>query len=232
MTLGAVFFFASLGLSCSAQAESSFKKKLRAQELSAEFWEENRNCLSPELAKVVARQIFSGRKFNEWGKIREWPELKEAPAVIFDNQGDGRNVLIPEKTNWVVRKTNPPETGILALFHPLCSPSKRALNSLSSEKELKDAFFLAPASPSYEIKPWEQWKKAYPDWKMQVAYHENEWPEVKEWATPTFIFIFRGKIIHTVVGWPPEGNLESWKSGIEKLKIRKTQKNQNKRRNA
>lgn len=214
----------AFSLACDAtQVEATLHADARSGTLSVASYETARDCLGPrpELAEHLARRLFASRRFDDLDEIRDWHELFSAriPRVVLDSAGDesGRAVLLPRESDWLVTRVAPPRNGIVVLFHPLCSPSGRALKALEAEVPLGDAFFLAPAAPSFALAPWAQWQTSYPQWRPQIAHRESDWPELADWATPSFIFLRDGKAVHTIVGWPPEGNWSSWRVGVARL---------------
>jgi hypothetical protein len=52
---------------------------------------------------------------------------------------------------------------------------------------------------------------------MTIAYAGDDWPEVRIWQTPTFIFLKDGKVTGKVIGWPKEGNSEALRREMLKL---------------
>lgn len=214
--------FALLGLGGNAaQTEDCAVLDGQAARWTIREWEANPACLRSrqDLAVRVLRRAFESRQFDDWERVRSWPELgsRVIPRVKFESDRPGRQVLIPQGDTWVVSRAEPPTTGLIVLFHPLCSPSQRALRALAGDPRLDEAFFVGPVDGNFSIEPWRQWQEDHPRWKPYVAFRKADWPEVAEWATPTFIVVVGGSVVHTVVGWPPEGNWEAWKAGVSKL---------------
>ena len=102
-------------------------------------------------------------------------------------------------------------TQIVAIVHPGCGFSQRALEAISGDAELSALFegrshFVAPPSGRIEFDRFRDWNRAHPGAEIALAYHVDEWPITAMSSTPVFHFFLDGKLVESVSSWPKEGN--------------------------
>lgn len=99
---------------------------------------------------------------------------------------------------------------IVVIAHPLCHPSQRAFDAIEADPVLhalfaEHAMLVAPPSRKFEVPQFQAWNAAHPDFPMRLAYDHAQWPQVRDWATPHFLFYREGRLVETVSGWADQG---------------------------
>ena len=102
---------------------------------------------------------------------------------------------------------------IVAVSHPMCGPSRRAMAAIEADAGLArifrgNAHWIAPADRRLHLDVLRAWNQDHPLTQFAVAWRRDEWPQIDHWATPTFYFFARGDLVAKVSGWPDEGRHE------------------------
>lgn len=110
---------------------------------------------------------------------------------------------------------------LIVVAHPLCAFSRRATLALEQDPVLapildKHALWLAPADGQFYAQVINDWNAAHPGAQIHITHDPRQWPQVEDWATPTFHLLRDGVRVGSVSGWPREGNREAllalWRS--------------------
>lgn len=174
-------------------------------------------------------------KFREFEPARmlasRYPdvELEELPhAVATTEKWGGPTVLELVGFDEVARvSAGIPSDGpfVVVAAHPLCHFSDNAVRAIQQDREVAALFkgrtlWLMPQDRYMNLDVVREWNRQFPDYTMRWAWRTSDWPMIKRWATPNFYFYRDGKLVDTVIGWPPEGQREALLSAFEKIGAR------------
>ena len=143
--------------------------------------------------------------------------LEALPEEIDHSDGDDarRYWEVDPQALRVQRRSWPGQAmEIIAIGHPHCSPSRRAVAAISGDPRLaalfaERALWLAPQDGTLSIEVLQRFNHQHPDMRHRIAYRESEWPQIADWSTPQFYFFRGGRLVRQVSGWPPEGQVEA-----------------------
>lgn len=167
---------------------------------------EARGALSDWHIRQLAGAFLSSRDFDgaEWARSR-WPgaDLPALPRL----EGTGGNILEPVNEQLLEYATiDPGATRIIAVVHPFCGPSSRALADIDSRPELADikdllTLLVAPEAelPMAAVLAW---NAAHPSLRMRFMNNRSDWAILESLDTPTFHLVSGGKVVRTTEGWP------------------------------
>jgi len=102
---------------------------------------------------------------------------------------------------------------ILVIGHPSCHFTRNAAHAIEADPELRALFvaqskWLAPQDTGTDFTVFHRWNTEHPDLPMTIAYRAAGFPIIDHWATPTFYFLDRGRVVSKVIGWPRGGRRE------------------------
>lgn len=101
---------------------------------------------------------------------------------------------------------------LIVVSHPLCAFSRRAMEALAVEEELRPVLqhviWLAPVDQRLYLDVVSAWNREHPTTPIVLARHRSDWPMFEDWATPHFYLLRDGKLVGDFAGWPREGNRE------------------------
>ena len=190
--------------------------------------EDRHDASAGEVEKFYAA-LFQGRKFDEMAAFHaKHQDAGLAKPITYRGApvGDVRHSVLKVATvgNEVSGSQADLDQGarILVVAHPLCHFTQNAMAAIESDAALEKAFelasiWVAPADRGVDLAPFQDWNKKHGSTPMTIAYAGNDWPEVRIWQTPTFIFLKDGKVTGEVIGWPKEGNSEALRREMLKL---------------
>ena len=195
--------------------------------------EDRHDATAGEIEKFYAA-LFQGRKFEEMAAYyAKHQEAGLAKPIIYRGPmvGDVRHSVlkVAPAGNEVSGSQVDLDTGarILVVAHPLCHFTQNAMAAIESDPTLAKAFaqasvWVAPADRGVDLTPFQAWNGKHVGTPMSIAYAGTDWPEVRIWQTPTFIFLRDGKVTGEVIGWPKEGNFEALRQEMSKLHLLQT----------
>jgi|GEM_PF-2117482 len=113
---------------------------------------------------------------------------------------------------------------VIVTAHPLCHFSDAAVREIAQDPELEALFtnrtlWLMPQDRRMNLDVVAEWNRQFPDYAMRWAYQTSDWPMIKRWATPNFYFYRDGKLVTTVIGWPPEGQRDALISAFKEIGV-------------
>jgi hypothetical protein len=100
---------------------------------------------------------------------------------------------------------------LVAVVHPLCSFSKRALTAIASAQPgmaSSRAVYLAPVDQMLFLSELIEWNGANDSVEILLANSREDWPFIDRWATPSFYILRDGQVQATLSGWPDDSQLE------------------------
>ena len=145
----------------------------------------------------------------------------------FDREFSGPTVLVLEDDGSISRlpaglAAEGPQ--VVVAGHPLCHFSENAIRFIDKDEQLAAMFagrtlWLMPQDGDLNLDVVAEWNRQFPDYAMRWAYQTSDWPMIKRWATPNFYFYRDGKLVTTVIGWPPEGQRDALISAFKEIGV-------------
>jgi hypothetical protein len=175
----------------------------------------------------IYRALVYFRMFTEAGAIFRGDHVEgmEALPDIIDRVGALRRArteyqVMNDRDELVRQVSVLPKTGIVVIAHPLCHFSLDAVDAIHHDPVLGPIFrdhskWLAPPDQLLSVREFQEWNEKYPEAVLSIAYRENDWQIVDEWATPTFYFFRDGRLIRKVGGW--HGDTSELSDGLRSL---------------
>lgn len=195
---------------------------------------ENHDNLIPRLYRlyIQTRQFIKAKKL-----VNQYPQVSMNEVVtIMDATGDNITPYLPnsdnirsyfsinEQGNQITRHKFefPQGAHIVVVSSPICNPCKRLFTWLKSEPKLMKVMaqhttWLTPVEGQLFVEEMLSTYQTYQPIKLNYAHHQNEWPEISYWATPTFYFYQDGHLVGQLVGWPQEGRKAQLLAVLTKL---------------
>lgn len=103
-------------------------------------------------------------------------------------------------------------TRLVVVAHPSCAFSRRAMEDLEGDKELRPVLrhvlWLAPVDQHLHLDEVSDWNLNHPLTPVVIARRLSDWPVFNDWATPHFYLLRNGKLVGEFAGWPKKGNRE------------------------
>ena len=145
--------------------------------------------------------------------LRETAVPPAAPALWAPDEG------ADALTRRTIDLTQP---RIVVVSHPLCGFSQNAARQIAADPELGPRFaerslWLLPQTATLDVDQVRTWQSAHAPYRMAYVDLQRNWPGMDEWGTPTFYFFKDGRIVHKVVGWPPEGRKADLLEGLARI---------------
>ena len=193
---------------------------------------EARKLVSPVDLNTMYGQYVAARAFEPAAAFAaRYPDadLERLPRFgALDGDFRGPTVMELGQENTVSRvEVAIPGDGpyVVVAAHPLCHFSENAVRAIEQDPELANLFagrtlWLMPQDGHLNVDVVREWNRQFPDYTMRWAWRTSDWPMIKRWATPNFYFYRDGKLVDTVIGWPPEGQREALLSAFEKIGAR------------
>lgn len=195
---------------------------------------ESHDNLVPRLYNlyIQTRQFVKAKKL-----VEQYPKVSLHEVItVMDATGDNIAPYIPssdnirsyfsinEQGNQITRHKFefPQGAHIVVVSSPICNPCKRLFTWLKSEPKLmkvmaQNTTWLTPAEGQLFVEEMLSTYQTYQPIKLNYAHHQNEWPEISYWATPTFYFYQDGHLVGQIVGWPRAGRKEKLLAVLTKL---------------
>lgn len=180
-----------------------------------------RNQVSPADLQGMFGAYMSVRAFDEARRFAADHGLKPSEAVpVVANRLPagfvGASLLQPATSSHAVNRfpfAPTTDAYIVAVSHPMCGPSRRAMAAIEADAGLTrifrdNAHWIAPVDRRLQLDVVRAWNEHHPLTQFAIAWRRDEWPQVDHWATPTFYFFAGGELVAKVTGWPEEGHRE------------------------
>lgn len=190
---------------------------------------ESRGLLSPFDVRTMHGEYVRYRLFARATALASrHPDLDLEPLPPFsglDGEFHGPTVLDLGEDGSVSRvAAELPGRGpyVVVAAHPLCHFSENAVRAIQQDSALAGLFagrtlWLMPQDGHLDLDVVRDWNRQFPDYTMRWAWRTSDWPMIKRWATPNFYFYRDGKLVDTVIGWPPEGQRAALLGAFRKI---------------
>ncbi len=178
-------------------------------------------CLLPRLrgqgdaakarADELHRALIAQRRFAQANALRADAGLdaKVLPGITGDTVA-ARQVLVLSDADHAVRRTLPQQGWqIVALVHPYCGFSQRALAAITTDPAFAGLRphlqLVVPNDQNWPIQQMLDWNRAHPDLPMQPLQPGPAWTALRTGQTPTFHLLKDGALMTTALGWENDG---------------------------
>lgn len=180
---------------------------------------EQMQCLLPQLQDASAqartaelhRAFIAQRRFAQANALRAAAGLdaKVLPEITGDTAAT-RQVLTLTDADHAVRRTLPQQGWqVVALVHPYCGFSQRALAAITTDPAFaglrRHLQLVVPNDQSWPIQQMLDWNRAHPDLPMQPLQPGPAWTALRTGQTPTFHLLKDGALTTTALGWENDG---------------------------
>ncbi|MDH5823579.1 hypothetical protein QFW77_11335 [Luteimonas sp. RD2P54] len=179
---------------------------------------ERRGIAQDQMREDFYRGLIGLRAFDEAAAyLSRHPGLQVEPVPAIAPAGSGAD------RGPMVYRTDPDEfkllrehiridqgIAVVAVVHPLCNPSRRAMEAILKDVELLDAMktsvhWVAPQSVRLNFDAVQDWNREHPDIQIGIAHDTHQWPGIDDWSTPHFYLLRDGALLDQFMGWPGEG---------------------------
>lgn len=103
-------------------------------------------------------------------------------------------------------------TRLIVVSHPLCAFSRRAMEAIANDAELRAMLppttWLAPVEQRLHLDVVSAWNRTHPATPVVLARRRDDWPMIDEWSTPQFYLVRNGGLVAKLTGWPVQGHRE------------------------
>jgi hypothetical protein len=186
---------------------------------------EARHIASDEQLQSYYLALYQSRQFDELSKFYSLHKDRlPKPITFIDSK------ILPYRHSVLVINTSRDSVSrdvirlrngifIVVVGLPSCQYTQHAVKDIDSNEDLRQLLesntsWLAPADQTIDIELFQKWNQTHPRKAMVIAYRASDWPEINDWATPTFYVYRNGVVVAKVSGWPRQGRAEELKRAI------------------
>lgn len=175
---------------------------------------EDRALSTPDRVKQMAKVFVVSRSFSELVAFKSThPDIEALPRFVPLNVAMAPSVWRVNGDAGVLEQAQfvlPQQPSIVAVGHPNCHFSVRAVEEIEHDPVLRDLFakhavWIAPPGSSLAFDEFVEWNAKHPISSMSLAHSAIEFVDLEYWGTPSFYFFDSGHVVAHVVGWPREG---------------------------
>ncbi|MCC4598275.1 hypothetical protein NRY95_06620 [Xanthomonas campestris pv. phormiicola] len=107
---------------------------------------------------------------------------------------------------------------IVAVVHPTCAFSVRALSEIEQKPELQwirdNLLLVVPPDTALAVNGILAWNTAHPKLQMHPMYLRHDWKALTSLDTPTFYLVQDGKVLTSFEGWPNSKGLAALQATV------------------
>lgn len=165
--------------------------------------------------------LLRARRFAQAQTFSERYELDSLPWNVIDETpiGSGPTVLeiALDRASVTLLRTKvdlASDLKIVAVVHPHCGPSRRAMNYIEDNQRLASLFagrtvWVADAKQTVPLESLVDWNERARETRIAISYDDYAWPEAIGFLhTPVFYFLEDGVVRDMVIGWPGPEQVE------------------------
>ncbi len=98
---------------------------------------------------------------------------------------------------------------LVALIHPGCPHSRRAITALSDDVELRAAIagkvtWLSSPDSIRHLSHFQEWNRENPDFQIVIPVDPWDWDFIDVWGFPIFLVLENGRVVEQLQGWPAD----------------------------
>ncbi|AKC80868.1 hypothetical protein XB05_20635 [Xanthomonas arboricola] len=176
----------------------------------------SQSAASADDLRLFHATLVQFRRFHEAGELaQEHPgiDLEDVPVVQPMASGGKSNAYAIDTEKDLLREIEISTRGqvLVAVVHPLCGFSLRAMHDLRNSPLLRGTttVWLAPVGQRIYYDVLKEWNAEHPDQEIMLARSTADWSMVEQWATPNFYLLRDGHVISHFSGWPKTGNWQA-----------------------
>ncbi|WP_313438071.1 hypothetical protein [Stenotrophomonas sp.] len=161
--------------------------------------------------RLIGLHVARG-DFTEAERLRRrWlSSLPALPRVIPGRFPPGLPVYAVHADGSLVRDSiRPNGDQVVAIVHPRCGHSRRALQSIVAQPAYQDLraklILVVPSGPYWAGDGIAEWNQLHPGLPMRVMYADKRWADFDRQQTPVFHLVREGRVIETGTGWRGTG---------------------------
>ena len=192
-------------------------------ELSADGRSTDWHTLTYAGALVTVARFATANQYLaqvEGGRTPMLPQITSAPDLPAGAQW---RYLSLESDSSAITNAWTPVTGqlqIVAVVHPACAFSARALSDIASQNDLRwlreRLLLLVPPDPSLPAEGILHWNSAHPNLPMQRMYTRSDWQPLSNLDTPTFYLMRGAEVVQVFEGWPNAEGLAKMQAALSR----------------
>lgn len=158
-------------------------------------------------------------------KMEEIPKIYLHEEVLKSRKPKVFDINKVQKTLSLKALNLDQDRSIVVISHPNCHFSRNAITAIKEDPLIGKVFaqkahFIAPQDGTLNIEAFAEWNKKYPQFETHIAYYQSEFKNIDTWATPTFYFIHKGRVVHKIEGWPSDKRKTQLAEAIKKLNMK------------
>jgi|GEM_PF-5346211 len=191
--------------------------------------------------KSVAEELARRKELKPWQNLRVAEALASARlndrleefAAKHPSRSDILSVpdadhieraLHTEKSQaiWTEKFRFPPGGFLIVVGDPRCHFTVSAAEEFGKDPELSKMLntrskWVIPQVRGLTMSLLTQWNSAHEPFRMSVVHLEKQWPEITDWATPTFYFYRDGVLVEQQIGWHGPRRLQDIVDGLKRV---------------
>ncbi|MCB1590344.1 MAG: hypothetical protein KDI56_15645 [Xanthomonadales bacterium] len=169
-------------------------------------------------ALVGQRRFEEARAFKRQYPMPEVEDIPDIAKVDFDHPvaygiDESGSQLVPLSMDLS-------EIRLVAVVHPACAFSRRAMTAIASaqpEVAAGRAVYLMPVDHRLYLSELTEWNTAHASMQIVLANSRDDWPFIDRWGTPTFYVLKDGQVQERLTGWPDDSQLDELVRLVERV---------------
>ena len=169
-------------------------------------------------ALVGHRRFEEARAFKLQHPTLEVEDIPDIAEVDFDHPVAYR--IDESGSQLVPLSMDLSEIRLVAVVHPACAFSRRAMTAIASAQPVVAAgraVYLMPVDHRLYLSELTEWNTAHASMQIVLANSRDDWPFIDRWGTPTFFVLKDGQVQQRLTGWPEDSQLDELVRLIESV---------------
>ena len=169
-------------------------------------------------ALVGHRRFEEARAFKLQHPTLEVEDIPDIAEVDFDHPVAYR--IDESGSQLVPLSMDLSEIRLVAVVHPLCSFSNRAMTVIGSKQNSirpSRAIYLTPVGQRLHLSELLEWNAAHDSVEIVLTNTRDDWPFISNWGTPSFYILKDGQVQDRLTGWPDDSQIDELVRLIERV---------------
>lgn len=187
---------------------------------------EKRHKLDEQQIKILHQVYVALRDFSKAERLKvKYPKIDfELIPKLQDLSGfsNSRHVWQVNESLNTLQKVDFDSSKyahVVVVSHPNCHFSNNSIQDISADPQLKEVMkknttWLMPQDRRIDFELIKYWNATRKDFPMVLTNQKKEWPELQDWATPSFYFYKNNVLLYRFSGWPKAGNKDRLIEGL------------------
>jgi len=179
-------------------------------------------------AQAYAGALVTVSRYAEANALRQraaapgLPVLPQLKVSWADTRQGWRMLSIQDRMHAQVQAWNPDahRAHIVAVVHPACAFSVRALSEIEQRAELHwlrdNVLLVVPPDASLPLDGILAWNTAHPRLPMHPMYLRADWKALASLDTPTFYVVRDGQVLESFEGWPNPAGVAALQAAVSR----------------